>query len=93
MFQCNSRIWTCSLTGATSLTYLQAVESEEEARKTIASLNECYQRASLKLIHHVFRTNMKALVDEICAFLRDRFVENEVVDMSHATSSGAKSVL
>lgn len=90
MFQCNSRIWTCSLTGATSLTYLQALDSEEEAKKMIDSLAECYQRASLKLVHHVFRTNMKTLVDEICAFLRDRFVENEVVDMVHSTSSGAQ---
>lgn len=90
MFQCNSQIWTCSLTGTTSLTYLQAVESEEEARKMMASLDECYQRASLSLVHHVFRTNVKTIVEEICAFLKDRFVENELVDMTHTTSSGAK---
>lgn len=90
MFQCNSRIWTCSLTGASSLTYLQALESEEEARKVIASLDECYQRACLKLVHHVFRTNIKTITDEISAFLRDRFVENEVVEMAQTTSSGAK---
>jgi predicted lipid carrier protein YhbT len=69
---------------------LQAQESEEDARKMIASLDVCYQCACLKLVHHVFRTNIKTLVDEISAFLRDRFVENEVVDMTLTTSSGAK---
>lgn len=92
VFQCNSRIWTCKLTGTSSLTYLQAVESEREAGKLIASLDECYQRATLRLVHHVRRTNIKTLADELSTFFRDRFVKGEVVDMANSTSSGAKLV-
>lgn len=90
MFQCNSHIWTCKLTGSTGLTYLQALESEKEAGQIIASLDECYQKAALGLVHHVHRTNIKTLADEICTFYRERYVPDEVLDMIHTTSSGAK---
>lgn len=93
MFQCNSQIWTCKFTGTSNLTYLQALESEQETNKLIASLDECHQHAALALVHHVRRTNVKTLADEISSFYRDRFIKGEVVDMAHTTSSGAKYVL
>ena len=92
MFQCNSLIWACSLTGTCNLTYQQALDSEKEAKKLIASLDKCYQKTALTLVHHVCRTNVKNLVDEICSFLRERFVKDEVVDMIHTTSSDARLV-
>lgn len=92
MFQCNSRVWTCELTGTSGLTYQQAMESEKDAQKLINSLDECYQRAALGLVHHVKRTNLKTLADEIAGFYRDRFVKGEMVDMTQMTSSGAKLV-
>lgn len=92
MFQCNSQIWTCELTGTSQLTFSQALESEEEAARLMASLDECHQRAALTLVHHARRTNIKTLADEIAAFYRERFICGEVVDMAQTTSSGAKSV-
>lgn len=78
------------MTGTTGLTYSQAISSENEATKLIESLNVCHQKAALALVHHAKRTNIKTLADEICAFYRERFVEGEIVDMAHVTSSGAK---
>ncbi len=89
MFQCNSQIWTCELTGTSGLTFSQALASENETKKMIDSLETCYQRAALQLVHHVKRTNIKALADEISAFYRDRFIKGEVVELSNTTSSGA----
>lgn len=94
MFQCNSHIWTCELTGTSGLTYSQAAKSEKETWEIITKrLNQCYQRAALSLVHHAQRTNLKTLTDEICAFYKDRFIKGELVDMEHTTSSGAKSVI
>lgn len=89
-FLCSTHAWTCSLTGVSALTYAQALESEREAKKLVDGLADCYKQASLELIHHAPRTNMKTLAEEICLFYRDRFVVGEVVDMTVITSSGAK---
>jgi len=83
-------VWTCAYTGQTNLTYTQALESEEEARGVIDSIPWCYQRASLSLIHHTRRTNLRTLSDEICAFYRERFIVGEQVGLMQNTNSGAK---
>ena len=93
MFQCNSQVWTCEMTGTSGLTYQQALESEAEASKLISSLDESLQRAVLTLVHHARRTNIKTLADEIAAFYRERFVKGEVVDVTNTTTSGAKYVI
>ena len=89
-FLCNSYVWTCSLTGQASLTYTQAAASEEEARQLLDAFSQCYQRAVLQLVHHVPRTNIRSLADELLLFLKERFVEGEIVQLSQVTSSGAK---
>lgn len=89
-FLCNSLVWTCELTGQANLTYSQALQSEKEARKIMDSLPECFQKAALSLVHHVRRTNVKTLADEVCAFYRLRFVEGEELGMRKRTSSGAE---
>ena len=89
-FLCNSLIWTCELTGQANLTYSQALQSEKEARKVMDSLPECFQKAALSLVHHVRRTNIKMLADEVCTFYRLRFVEGEELGMRKKTSTGAE---
>lgn len=83
-------MWTCELTGATNLTYLQALESEKEARRLLESFAPCYQAAALTLVHQARRTNVRTLTDEICAFYRERFIVGELVNLTRSTISGAK---
>jgi len=83
-------VWTCELTGQSNLTYTQALESEKEAREVINSIPLCYQRASLSLIHHTRRTNLRTLSDEICGFYRERFIVGEQVGLTQNTNSGTK---
>ena len=35
---CNSLVWSCSITGKSNLTFEEALESEEKARKRIGNL-------------------------------------------------------
>ena len=89
-FLCNSYVWTCSLTGQSHLTYTQAVESETEAQKLLDSFPQCYKRAVLELVHHVRRTNIRSLGDELLAFFKERYVVGERLELVQTTSSGAK---
>ena len=89
-FLCNSYVWTCSLTGQSSLTYTQALESEKDAHKLMDSFPECYQRAMLGLVHHAHRTNIRSLTDELLMFFKERYVPGERLELVQTTSSGAK---
>ena len=89
-FLCNSYVWTCSLTGQSSLTYSQAAASEEEARQLLDSFPQPYQRAVLQLVHHVPRTNMRSLSDELLLHFKERYVEGETLHLSQVTASGTK---
>ena len=80
-FLCNSMVWTCELTGKPNLSYVQAVESEAEAKKQLGAFPDCYRRAALSLIHNIKRTNIRMFVDEAVSFYRERFIVGEVVDL------------
>jgi bromodomain adjacent to zinc finger domain protein 1A len=76
---CNSLVWTCSLTGKTGLTFAEAVESEDKARKVLKSFPYALERAILFLVTLTKRSNIKDLVDELFSFTKDRYFIGESV--------------
>lgn len=48
---CNSLVWTCCLTGKTGLTYAEAVESEQKARKSMSTFPYVLEKVIVYLIN------------------------------------------
>lgn len=76
---CNSLVWTCSLTGKTGLTFAEALESEDKAKKVLKTFPYALERAILFLVTLTKRSNIKDLVDELFSFTKDRYFIGESV--------------
>lgn len=75
-------MWSCSLTGKTGLTYQEALESEEKARKQLASFPDYLQKPILYLTTLTHRGRMNELNDDVFVYCKDRFFIGEVVDVA-----------
>ena len=78
---CNSLVWTCSITGRPGLTYSEALESEEKARKKLAAFPDFLQRPMLFLATQTHRSRLNDLNDDVFVFSRDRYFIGEVVEV------------
>jgi bromodomain adjacent to zinc finger domain protein 1A len=74
---CNSLVWTCMLTGKGGLTYAEALESEQKARKMIASFPDALKRAVVYLITLTKRGNIKEVLEDIFSYCKDRYFIGE----------------
>ncbi|ESO96438.1 hypothetical protein LOTGIDRAFT_159848 [Lottia gigantea] len=78
---CNSLVWSCAITGKSGLTYQEAVECEEKAKKNLSSFPSCIQKPILYLATKTHRTRLNDLNDDIFGFVKERFFLGEVVDV------------
>ena len=78
---CNSLVWTCSLTGKAGLTYQEAIECEEKARKQLSSFPDYLQRPVLFLVTLTHRARLADLNDDVFVFARDRYFVGELVEI------------
>ena len=79
---CNSLVWSCSLTGKPNLTYQEAIESEERARRYLASFPVYLEAPVLFLASLTRRGNLADLCDDVFVFARDRYFIGEIVDVT-----------
>ena len=70
------------MSGKTGLTYQEAMDSEERAKKQLATLPDTLQKPILMLIGMTHRTRMNDLNDDVFAFCKDRFFLGESVDVT-----------
>ena len=82
MILCNSLVWTCSLTGKTNLTYQEAVESEEKAKRQLSSLPESLQKPLLFLATKTSRTRLADMNEDVFSYARERYFVNELVEVT-----------
>lgn len=80
---CNSLVWSCSLTSRPGLTYQEALESEERARKLLASFPVYLEAPILFLVTLTRRGRLADICDDIFVFARDRYFVGEIVDVSY----------
>ena len=79
---CNSLVWTCSLTGRPGLTYQEALECEEKARKQLSSFPDPLQKPIMYLASQTHRTRLNDMNDDVFSFARDRFFIGELVEVT-----------
>lgn len=90
---CNSLVWTCTLTGKTGLTFAEAIESENKAKKIVSQIPPALVKGILFLLTLTRRGNIKDLIDDLFSFVRDRYFIGETVLIVNGTnaSSGPKT--
>lgn len=78
---CNSLVWSCAITGRASLTYQEAIESEEKALKNLATFPSYLQRPILFLASLTHRSRLNELNDDIFVYTKDRYFIDEMVEV------------
>ena len=78
---CNSLVWTCSITGRPGLTYQEALDSEERAKKRLADFPNTLQKPILYLSLLTHRSRLNDLNDDVFVFARDRYFIGETVEV------------
>uniref|UniRef100_A0A8D8PWH5 Bromodomain adjacent to zinc finger domain protein 1A n=1 Tax=Cacopsylla melanoneura TaxID=428564 RepID=A0A8D8PWH5_9HEMI len=81
VYLCNSIQWSCSYTGKSSLTYKEALDSEENAKKMLKEFPMELRLPILYLATLTDRTTQRELADDILAFVRNRFFVGEMVEV------------
>ena len=78
-------VWTCSITGRSGLTYQEALDSEEKAKKQLAAFPDSLQRPILYLAALTHRSRLNELNDDVFQFARDRYFIGETVEVHMGT--------
>ena len=74
-------MWTCALTGRPGLTYQEALDSEQKARKRLASFPDYLQKPILFLASLTRRSRLNDLNDDVFNYAKERFFINEIVEV------------
>ncbi|KAK7504212.1 hypothetical protein BaRGS_00004516 [Batillaria attramentaria] len=79
---CNSLVWSCAITGRSGMTYQEAVECEEKAKRHLATFQDSLQRPLLFLATLTHRSRLVDLNDDVFLFAKDRYFIGETVDVT-----------
>ncbi|KAI8482743.1 Bromodomain adjacent to zinc finger domain protein 1A [Branchiostoma belcheri] len=90
---CNSLVWSCSLTGRSGLTYQEAVDSEDRARKVLETFPQPLQVPVLYLAALTRRPRLADVCDDVYAFIKDRMLVGETVEVQRGASRVSCTVL
>ncbi|KAL3285826.1 hypothetical protein HHI36_000348 [Cryptolaemus montrouzieri] len=82
MLLCTSMVWTCSMTGKSNLTYEEALESEENARRSIREFPVELRIPILYVASRTKRTGFGELADDVFMYCKDRYFIGEKVETS-----------
>jgi len=77
---CNSLVWSCSLTGKSNLTYEEAIESEEKAKKRISNLPRPLKKGLLWLTNKTKRGRLGEIVDDVYDWSKSRYFVGETIE-------------
>jgi bromodomain adjacent to zinc finger domain protein 1A len=75
-------VWSCELTGRSGLTYQEAEESEEAAKKRLSSFPKVLQKVVVYLAIHTHRSRLSDVTDDVFVFAKDRFFIGEIVEVT-----------
>ncbi|CAH1959185.1 unnamed protein product [Acanthoscelides obtectus] len=78
----NSMVWTCAFTGKTNLTYIEALESEEQARKSIQEFSVELRIPLLYLATKTQRTSFMELSEDVFMYMKNRYFIGENIEAS-----------
>lgn len=78
----SSMIWTCSMTGKSNLTYAEALQSEDGARKI---LNKYPNELKIPVLYVATMTRRRGIgdmADDVFAYIKDRYFVGENVEVN-----------
>ncbi|KAG7202578.1 hypothetical protein KM043_009773 [Ampulex compressa] len=84
---CNSLIWSCSITGRTNMTYEEALECEENAKKSLKEFPMELRIPILYLASKTNRSSFNEMIEDVYQFARDRYFVGEMVKASFTEES------
>lgn len=76
------------MTGKPGLTYQEALESEKKAKLNLQNFPKALLVPLLHLTALTRRTRLHEVCDDVCAFIKERFFPEEMVDV--VSRSGAR---
>ncbi|CAH0550662.1 unnamed protein product [Brassicogethes aeneus] len=82
LFLCNSMVWTCCMTGKSNLTYLEALESEENAKRSLQEFPVELKIPILFLASKTKRTSFGDMAEDVFIYAKDRFFIGENLETS-----------
>ncbi|KAK9869330.1 hypothetical protein WA026_003084 [Henosepilachna vigintioctopunctata] len=91
MLLCTSMVWTCSMTGKSNLTYEEALESEENARK---SIKEFPYELRIPVLYIASKTNRKGfgeMAEDVFLYCKDRYFIGEKLETSFTGNKWVES--
>ncbi|CAH1123750.1 unnamed protein product [Ceutorhynchus assimilis] len=80
IFLCNSQVWTCYMTGKSNLTYLEAQESEDQARKLLEGFAQDLKVPILYIASLTKRTSFGDMADDVFLYTKDRYFVGENIE-------------
>jgi len=78
---CNSLVWSCSITDKPNLTYQEALDCENLARKKLSAFPISLSRPLVYLVGLSNRQRIDDLVEDLYLFVRERFFVGEEVEV------------
>ncbi|XP_040173171.1 bromodomain adjacent to zinc finger domain protein 1A [Anopheles arabiensis] len=76
----SSMVWTCAMTGRPNLTYLEALDSEKDARKLLKTFPAAVKGPFLLVASHTQRTSINEMHEDVYGFVKDHLFKGESVD-------------
>lgn len=77
---CNSMVWTCSMTGKSNLTYTEALQSEENARRMLQDFPYELRIPLLFLASKTKRNSFKDMAEDVWSYMKDRYFVGENIE-------------
>lgn len=84
---CNSLIWSCSITGKANMTYEEALQCEENAKKSLKEFPMELRIPILYLASKTNRTSFTEMADDVYQFANNRYFVGEMVEASFIEGS------
>ncbi|XP_070159945.1 bromodomain adjacent to zinc finger domain protein 1A isoform X2 [Polyergus mexicanus] len=84
---CNSLIWSCSITGRTNMTFEEALQCEENAKKSLKEFPMELRIPILYLASKTNRSSFNEMIEDVYQFARDRYFVGEMVEASFTEES------
>lgn len=84
-------VWSCSLSGKSGLTYAEALESEENARRSLRDFPKELQVPVLFLASKTKRTALGDMTEDVFMFVKDHYFIGEKVEAAFSANKWKES--
>lgn len=84
-------VWSCAMTGKSNLTYAEALQSEESAKKSLKDFPVELRIPVLYLATKTKRSAFGEMAEDIFSYIKDRYFVGEIVESSFTENSWRES--